>query len=85
MTALSLLSMLGLALACGTLLRLAGRAGNRWSLMGTLALFVAGFIAIVLKTPLVSLQHYRRQRRLALASMLSLLIALGAWWWLEGR
>lgn len=85
MTALSLLSMFALALACGTLLRLAGRAGNRWSLMGTLALFAAGFIAIVLRTPLVSPQHYRRQRRLALVGALWLLVGLGVWWWQDGR
>ena len=49
-TPLSLLAYFALILACGTLLRAAGRLGNRWTLLGVLALFAAGFLYISFNT-----------------------------------
>lgn len=79
-TALSLLALFVLILVCGTLLRLAARTGNRWSLLAVLALFGGGFIYITYRTPLVKLARYRLQRNVAFA-VVATVVSAGAWWW----
>ncbi|AOF82581.1 hypothetical protein BSY238_2170 [Methyloversatilis sp. RAC08] len=79
-TPLSLLSFFVLILVCGTLLRAAGRLGNRWTLLGVLALFVGGFLYISFHTGLVKLERYPMQRNIAIAVVA--LMAIGfSWWW----
>ncbi|WP_374340128.1 hypothetical protein [Methyloversatilis sp.] len=79
-TPLSLIALFVLILVCGTLLRLAARTGNRWSLLAVLALFGGGFLYITYHTPLVKLARYRLQRNVAFA-VVTALAATGLWWW----
>lgn len=79
-TPLSLLSFFVLILVCGTLLRAAGRLGNRWTLLGVLALFIGGFLYISFHTGLVKLERYPMQRNIAIGVVA--LLAIGfSWWW----
>lgn len=71
-------------LVCGTLLRAAGRLGNRWTLLGVLALFAGGFLYIAYRTPLVRLERYALQRNLAIAAVAALALACAGWWWFSG-
>lgn len=79
-TPLSLFGYFALILVCGTLLRLAGRTGNRWSLLAVLALFGGGFLYISYRTPLVKLERYPLQRNIAIAIVVAV-FAAGGWWW----
>lgn len=83
-TPLSLLLQFALILVCGTLLRAAGRLGNRWTLLGVLALFAGGFLYIAYRTPLVRLERYALQRNLAIAAVAALALACAGWWWFSG-
>lgn len=84
-TPLSLLLQFALILVCGTLLRAAGRLGNRWTLLGVLALFAGGFLYIAYRTPLVRLERYALQRNLAIAAIAALALGGAGWWWFGGR
>lgn len=79
-TPLSLLAHFGLILVCGTLLRAAGRLGNRWTLLGVLALFIGGFLYIGFHTQLVKLERYPLQRNVAIGIVAMLAIGF-SWWW----
>lgn len=83
-TPLSLLSFFVLILVCGTLLRAAGRLGNRWTLLGVLALFVGGFLYISFHTGLVKLERYPMQRNIAIAVVALLAIGFSWWWFSRG-
>jgi hypothetical protein len=76
----SLLAHFALIIVCGTLLRVAGRTGNRWTLLGVLALFGGGFLYICYRTPLVKLARYPLQRNVAIAGV-AVLAAAFVWWW----
>ncbi|HEY9192665.1 MAG TPA: hypothetical protein VIO81_07305 [Methyloversatilis sp.] len=84
-TPLSLLLQFALILVCGTLLRAAGRLGNRWTLLGVLVLFAVGFLYIAYRTPLVRLERYALQRNLAIAVVAMLALGGAGWWWFSGR
>ncbi|MCQ9375943.1 hypothetical protein [Methyloversatilis sp. XJ19-13] len=83
-TPLSLLSFFVLILVCGTLLRAAGRLGNRWTLLGVLALFIGGFLYISFHTGLVKLERYPMQRNIAIAVVALLAIGFSWWWFSRG-
>jgi hypothetical protein len=83
-TPLSLLSYFLLILVCGTLLRAAGRLGNRWTLLGVLALFAGGFLYISFNTQLVKLERYPVQRNIAIAVMVALAAGFTWWWFRSG-
>jgi hypothetical protein len=69
---------LSLILVCGTLLRAAGRLGNRWTLLGVLALFAGGFLYISFNTQLVKLERYPLQRNLAIG----VIVVTRSWFYL---
>ncbi|WP_306475714.1 hypothetical protein [Methyloversatilis sp.] len=83
-TPLSLLSFFVLILVCGTLLRAAGRLGNRWTLLGVLALFIGGFLYISFHTGLVKLERYPMQRNIAIAVVALLAVGFSWWWFSRG-
>ncbi|MDP3873412.1 MAG: hypothetical protein ABIF28_12285 [Pseudomonadota bacterium] len=83
-TPLSLLSFFVLILVCGTLLRAAGRLGNRWTLLGVLALFIGGFLYISFHTGLVKLERYPMQRNIAIGVVALLAIGFSWWWFSRG-
>lgn len=83
-TPLSLLAHFALILVCGTLLRVAGRTGNRWTLLGVMSLFAGGFFYICYRTPLVRLERYPMQRNIAIAVVTVIVAGLGWWWYTSG-
>ena len=66
------------------MLRAAGRLGNRWTLLGVLALFAGGFLYISFNTQLVKLERYPLQRNVAIGVIVALVAGLTWWWFRSG-